>query len=399
MATLEVLEKNYTNNIDITDIIKEKDVPLHCPASMSGGGIFNFLKSFKILECFNKKQFNKKKFHINEVDLSFNPTPEPTFVNINDNTIKLEFNLTELPNDIWENIINDILPAVDACRMACTLKYFKDRIIENLPEISKITNDLLLNNLKNVVFNESIPDAHIIDIMYKIKQYPNPETNTDIFYLHIFATALKNIDLTANNDDLYIVLKILKHEDGETIKYKERILKLINKDQSYEFMNIINIISCSKIDIFDTLLKLMDKWVSSDDTFHYLKLPNSFKQFNIVELVHIHKFHLPKNSLETINSTQLLKFIMVNNVEIISSIKKDMTLSEKIKTYNIFTNITESNSLKYETILREIIASNPPHQIHHHVVQHMEGFNELEEVDGGNKRRVLHLINKRTKKI
>ena len=43
MATLEVLEKNYTNNIDITDIIKEKDVPLHCPASMSGGGfsIFN----------------------------------------------------------------------------------------------------------------------------------------------------------------------------------------------------------------------------------------------------------------------------------------------------------------------------------------------------------------------
>ena len=90
---------------------------------------------------------------------------------------------------------------------------------------------------------------------------------------------------------------------------------------------------------------------------------------------------------------------MVNIVEIISSIKKEMTLSEKIKTYNIFTNITESNSLKYETILREIIASNPPHQIHHHVVQHMEGFNELEEVDGGNKRRVLHLINKRTKKI
>ena len=83
---------------------------------------------------------------------------------------------------------------------------------------------------------------------------------------------------------------------------------------------------------------------------------------------------------------------MVNIVEIISSIKKEMTLSEKIKTYNIFTNITESNSLKYETILREIIASNPPH----HVVQQMDDFNELEEFNGGNKRRVLHLINKRT---
>ena len=264
------------------------------------GGLFNFLKSFKILECFNKKQFNKKKVHINKVDLSFNPTPEPTFVNINDNTIKLEFNLTELPNDIWENIINDILPAVDACRMACTLKYFKDRIIEKLPEISKITNDLLLDN---VVFNESIPDAHIIDIMYKIKQYPNPETNTDIFYLHIFATALKNIEPAAKDKDIFIVLNILKHEDGVTIKYKEKIFKLIDKDQNYEIDFGVIIKSYSKIDIFDTLLKLMDKWVSFDDTFNYLNLPISFIQFKIVELVHIHKFHLPKNSLETINST------------------------------------------------------------------------------------------------
>ena len=253
--------------------------------------MFNFLKSFKILECFNKKQ---KKVHINEVDLSFNPTPEPTFVNINDNTIKLKFNFTELPNDIWENIINDILPAVDACRMACTLKYFKDRIIENLPEISKITNDLLLNNLKNVVFNESIPDAHIIDIMYKIKQYPNPETNTDIFYLHIFATALKNIEPAAKDKDIFIVLNILKHEDGVTIKYKEKIFKLIDKDQNYEIDFGVIIKSYSKIDIFDTLLKLMDKWVSFDDTFNYLNLPISFIQFKIVELVHIHKFHLPK---------------------------------------------------------------------------------------------------------
>ena len=38
MATLEVLEIFDTNNINIEDIINEKaDVPLQCPASMSGG--------------------------------------------------------------------------------------------------------------------------------------------------------------------------------------------------------------------------------------------------------------------------------------------------------------------------------------------------------------------------
>ena len=47
MATLEVLENIYKNNINIKDIINEKaDVPLQCPASMSGGGIVQFFKEF-----------------------------------------------------------------------------------------------------------------------------------------------------------------------------------------------------------------------------------------------------------------------------------------------------------------------------------------------------------------
>ena len=47
MATLEVLEIFDTNNINIEDIINEKaDVPLQCPASMSGGGIVQFFKEF-----------------------------------------------------------------------------------------------------------------------------------------------------------------------------------------------------------------------------------------------------------------------------------------------------------------------------------------------------------------
>ena len=137
-----------------------------------------------------------------------------------------------------------------------------------------------------------------------------------------------------------------------------------------------------------TVTELLKIFISTfKGTLAYVETTFNIPNFsdNIVELVHIKKYSLPKNQVSSLGNKERLGFILFESYKIITNTKinyNEMTISqikeqikEQIKTDELFTNITESTFFTTITDLESI------------------KFKELGQpagIIGGKSRRVLH---------
>ena len=158
--------------------------------------------------------------------------PESINIGIGTENIILEMDLAKitiensenlhLTDDIWEIIYRDTLFMKEAMLLACVIKKFAKSIREETCtiDLKKIVNNTLLHSLKYVEYNINDQNAHIVDLMFKLNQQSSATSSSastsspDEFYLHIFATAMKHVDefpdITYMNEDIFIVMKLLK---------------------------------------------------------------------------------------------------------------------------------------------------------------------------------------------
>ena len=352
--------------------------------------------------------------------------PESINIGIGTENIILEMDLTNittensanlpLTDDIWEKIYRDTLFMKEAMLLACVIKKFAKSIKDACPiDIKKIVNNTLLHSLKYVENNINDQNAHIVDLMFKLNQQSSAASSSastsDEFYLHIFATAMKHVnefpDITYMNEDIFIVMKLLKKTSDYQIINRDNDIILLHdttgannyviKDEypvkkKSDGTFIIQYVKDNRYTIDKSVLltELLKKSVltfkgtlaSKDSKFIIPKFSE-----NIVELVHIKKYSLPKNQVSSLANKERLGFLLFESYNKITNIKinyNNMTISQikeqikELKTDELFTNITESTFFNTITELESI---------------KVKEFGQPAGI-GGKSRRVLHRLYK-----